>query len=113
MSRYDVLTALIEFSETVASLAAKLKTIPWDSDEAIVTLTSQQVAHAITKCLRGQISATELQRWAELIEVREDIDFDSNRSAEIKDVIFTIANPDINGELSPANLKDYLSRLTR
>ena len=113
MTKRDVLTALIEFSKSVDSLAASLQTIPWDSDDAIVTLTSRHVLHAISKCLRGDISPADLQKWAELIEVREDIDFDANHFAEINDVMFTIANPDINGELSPANLKDCLSRLTR
>ncbi|WP_407267353.1 hypothetical protein [Tenacibaculum maritimum] len=44
-------------------------------------------------------------KWANLIECREDIDFELDTFQEY---IFEIANPEINGELTKERIKEII-----
>jgi hypothetical protein len=44
----------------------------------------------------GKISSQELEDWANLIESRDDIGFDSKK---LQDIIFKLANPILYGKI--------------
>lgn len=50
----------------------------------------------------NEISIKELNEWANVIEMRDDIGFEDE---EVKQLIFELANPEINEELTFARLK--------
>lgn len=54
------------------------------------------------RCMDNEISIKELNEWANVIEMRDDIGFEDE---EVKQLIFELANPEINEELTFARLK--------
>jgi hypothetical protein len=57
--------------------------------------------------LSGQIDAYELEYVADLIELGEDFDYNK----DIADAILFLANPDINGRLSPKAVMEIMKSL--
>ncbi len=55
----------------------------------------------------GRISLAELRDWAEIVEGRDDI----AQSDTLKEIVFQIANPEINGELTDQHMAFLLQRL--
>jgi hypothetical protein len=52
----------------------------------------------INKYKNSNISQEELVEWANLIECRDDIEFEKAYKKQIREIIFNIANPDLVDE---------------
>ena len=69
------------------------------------------MASVLIKCQQGLITVDELEKWAELIESREDIEFLESDSRKIKAIIYILANPEINGKVSSSILQKWLNEV--
>ena len=61
----------------------------------------------------GQLTAADVQTWAETVEGRDDIGFGAHRAEQLKSIIFELATPTINRALSPALAKHLIDELSR
>ena len=52
------------------------------------------------------------EAWADLIECREDIDYQSERDEEILEAIYVLANPALNGPLDEALTDQVIASLS-
>jgi hypothetical protein len=57
--------------------------------------------------LDGRRTTGALVAWAEALEVREDVDVE----APVQDLLFALANPTINGPLTPEAARKWVRRL--
>jgi len=105
MNRVEVLTDLIEFSKPVIELSDHLSKLEWDHDGEPLILHAVQVKNVLDRFFSGVISAKDLEEWANLIECREDIDFEAQKNEQIENVIYCLANPSLEGEISPVSCK--------
>ncbi|WP_409523498.1 hypothetical protein [Nitrincola sp. MINF-07-Sa-05] len=105
MSRVKVLTDLLEFSKPIGMLSDNLSTLDWDYEGAPLIIYSSQVKNVIERFFSGEITAKELEEWANLIECREDLDFEDEKREELENVINCLANPALEGEISDASCK--------
>ena len=74
-----------------------------------------QLMRIVDRFLGGEITAAQLQEWAENLEVREDVAFADDERDLLDDVFFRIATPMINGPLtreSVSRMKNDLRRKT-
>ena len=62
------------------------------------------------RSLDKKISFLELEEWANLIECREDIGFEDEKTQEM---IFKLANPYLYGKLDEKQVLSYLNELKR
>ncbi|WP_298258437.1 hypothetical protein [Bradyrhizobium sp.] len=99
MNRQAVLTSLIQFSETVTRLKVALESFPWDVDNSIITLAKRDVIAILERFVVGEFDANALEEWANLVECREDIEFEPDHAQVISDAIFQLANPTLCGPL--------------
>ena len=97
MNRQAVLSSLIQFSETVTRLKVALESFPWDIDKPLVTLTRHDIIAILDRFIGGEFNVDVLEEWANLVESREDIAFESGHADKIKDAIFQLANPALCG----------------
>jgi hypothetical protein len=67
------------------------------------------VQRALERYLRGDLTAGDLHSWAETIEMREDVNYES--SEQVLDFVFELANSDINGEITFGRARDWISAL--
>jgi hypothetical protein len=69
----------------------------------------QDFLNVLKKCRDGLISYEDLENWADAIELRDDIGFEAD---EMLEIIFELANPDINGQLSKERLEEMIKELS-
>jgi|GEM_PF-1991000 len=67
------------------------------------------VVKALNAFLVGEITKEEIADWADFYDANDDVVFEANEA--IPNVIFDIANPEINGWLDDARAKELLSLL--
>ncbi|MDN3505823.1 MAG: hypothetical protein P0S96_01170 [Simkaniaceae bacterium] len=92
MKRKDLIESLINFTAPIQSTLDKLSQYSWDSNEYEV-LKSFHIRTALMKYLSLQLSEQEIEDWANAIESREDIEFSSERTDLIENIIYELANP--------------------
>src|SRR5262245_41682677 len=110
-SRRDVLLSLTNFNRPLAAIRDDLSAYPWDSKESVVTLTREHVRSVLNRFLKGEISAAELEEWANMIEGREDVNFEGVAEEYIKDIIFELANPALTIHPDPDNVRKLIFQL--
>jgi hypothetical protein len=99
MNRQAVLSSLIEFNEPVTRLKVALESFPWDVDNPLITVTRANVIAILSRFIAGEFGADVLEEWANLVEGREDIQFEADHAQAISDAIFQLANPVLCGSL--------------
>ncbi len=83
----------------------------WDCDEELVTLTSSMLKTILMKVVSDEISFDHLEDWANFIECRDDIAFDSDFPTLMKEIITSLANPYLYGEISVEKIERWLEQL--
>ena len=111
-TRQEYLNALVNFDQPLSTILPILKTFPWDSSEAIITLKKEHLIDILDRYLNNALSATDLENWADAIECREDIAYETDYEAIINDIIFYLANPTLNDPLSPKTIEQYISQFS-
>ncbi len=98
-TRQEYLNALVNFDQPLSTILPILKTFPWDSSEAIITLKKEHLLQILDRYLNNALSATDLESQADAIECREDITYETDYEALINDIIFLLANPTLEESL--------------
>jgi len=95
MNRIEVLKSLVTFSIPTTKLKNELNKLPWDSEDPLIVLKKDHLLQIIEKLRKNKITLSELIEWANLLEVREDIEYEKPYDTQINKIIFTIANPEL------------------
>ena len=74
-----------------------LKKYPWESEKDLVVLSVDHVKNIYKLFQKEKINDSDIEKWSNMIEGREDIGFENEL---LKDFIYEIANPAINGSIS-------------
>ena len=108
-SRLEVLNDLVTINGNINFLSNELNEYSWDGDETLLTVTRKQLIQVLEKVTGKQIEIHKIEDWANLIECREDLDFEDELT---KKIIFEIANPTLFGEISELQLKEFIRQLS-
>ena len=92
-SRSELLEELAIFKTPRDTVLKELKIYGWDSENSHFTLTNGHVLSILDRFLSSELTAIQLEEWAECFEAREDIKYENK---ELSEVIFQLANPAIN-----------------
>lgn len=111
MYREDVLKSLLAFDEPIEVLESQLAKFEWDSEDALGILSRRHSVEVLKRFLDGALSAADVENWANLIEGRDDINFEPNGADVIKELIHELANPILTRELTHASAKEWITRL--
>lgn len=99
MTHLSTITSLLEFSKPLHELRTQLSGPEWDA-KPVATLSPRHIAAVLRRFQAGELDAAAVEEWANLVECREDIEFDPRRAADIADAIHDIANPELQGHLA-------------
>ncbi len=105
-NRKNALNDLIELSRPLDLIIEDLSKFSWDESEDLVMIKKIDIETVLKSVIDEKLSLKELEKWANAIESREDINF---ANEEIKSLIFRIANPETHGELSLGEMKSVIS----
>ena len=111
-TRQQHLNALVNLNQPLSTILPILKTLPWDSNQAIITLKKEHLIHILNQYLNHSLSATDLENWANAIECREDIIYETEDEDFINDIIFNLANPILSDPISPELVRQYITQLS-
>jgi hypothetical protein len=67
---------------------------------------------ALTRYISGELENDELTAWANLIECNELVQYEPHFEKLIATILFYIAGPEINGQLTPESSREYLKQLS-
>lgn len=114
LNRKDLLKRLVLGDiPNLSFIKENLMNYDWDSDEEYVVLNDVNIIHVLDLYLAEKIISDDIIEWAELIELREDIGYQVTKEDTIKEIIFLLANPEINYSINKEfilNLKNQLYR---
>ena len=100
--RASLLQRLVRYELPIEDTIAMLQAYGWDSDAELVVLTAAGALRILERYLSGELSAEQVEYWAELLEMRDDVGLEVRQEAELRRLIFVLANPEINEPLTPA-----------
>ena len=110
-SRRSTLIELIDFTRDIQSLDDDLAKFEWDSEEDLVVLNPSHIKNVLSRFIDEEISKEDVNEWANLIELRDDIGFDGETENKVKELIFELANPEITHELSVERATELIDQL--
>jgi hypothetical protein len=105
MDRVAHLNKLLSMSAPESGLAQ----FAWDTDTPLVELQAAHIANALSKFLAGEVSASEIESWANAIECRDDVGYQPQSS--VGAVLHELANPRLTQSLSQAPAKRLMASL--
>ena len=103
-----ILLDLVHFKNNIDTLKNMLYQIGFDSETELVSMSRDDIVEILQRSLDKKISFLELEEWANLIECREDIGFEDEKTQEM---IFKLANPYLYGKLDKKQVLSYLNEL--
>ncbi len=105
-TRIELLKDLITLNRGLKDIQSDLSHYPWDVDETLIIITKADFSNVAQYYLDNKISVDELEDWANAVECREDIDFENEK---IKQFVFELANPIIDGEINIEKVKKMVA----
>lgn len=104
-NRKETLLSLIWYKTNLNEIREDLKKYKWDSKDELVIVDRIIIDAIMKRYIDMEISQENLIDRANIIEWRDDIGFSSD---EIQELIFTIANPVLNGDFSLEMAKELI-----
>lgn len=94
--RRELLNDLLNYRDSWPLLAEKLRSVPFSASHRIVRATPGHVTATLKRFLAGELSGLDVEEWANIIEMREDIEFDE----KTKEAVWELANPKLTQSLT-------------
>ena len=64
-------------------------------------LVIRKTLHSVlSRFMSGDVNASDIYSWANQLEARDEVEFETGFEAIIADVIFCLSSPEINGQLT-------------
>jgi hypothetical protein len=110
-SRTTALKNLIALRAPVGEAIQALREFPWDSEQELVQLTSAATLSILHRFIEGELSAADIQEWADALEVRDDVGLEAANEEGLRELIFEIATPELSEPFTVAVAQHWQSRL--
>ena len=99
MTRQETVQSLVLYDRPLDVLREGVAAFPYDwPGPPLATLRRDHVISVLERWERGQLSASEVEDWANLVETRDDLDHDP-ADPRITRAVFDLANPLLQGDL--------------
>lgn len=107
-SRSEILRHIVLFEGDIYALSNELIKYDWDIDTPSLCINKEDLFTTLSKFINQQISFSIIEDWANILEGREDIDYENEK---IKELIYELANPLLFGALTNNKLIQMSSSL--
>jgi hypothetical protein len=111
--RQECLSELIHIGEGYEKAKEELATMPWDCEVPEIVLTLNDTFEIMKRFINGQIAAALLEDWADSIELRDDIGYEESNRAKIKEIIFSLANPELTNPITIASVASLMKTISQ
>lgn len=109
--RERILNCLISFSESLVDVKEMVGSLSWDYNGPPVIFKKSHLIDVLDRYACNRFSAEEVECWANLIECREDIDYEEAYSEKLAEAIYQLANPVLEGPLTSKKIQSIIDSL--
>jgi hypothetical protein len=109
--RSILLNQLIARERPPAGLLRDLASFGWDLEERLAILAREDVSRILSGFLTHDISAKDVEEWANALEIREDVGLEHGYGELLKEVIFELANPLLTEPITHDRVKRWIELL--
>lgn len=99
-SRRQILQELVAFSQPLEFIAKEISQLEWDYDGKPFIIKPIHIVNVLNRFLFGDLTAKEVEDWANMIECREDLEYEKYNPEQLDKIIYELANPSIEGQLT-------------
>lgn len=99
--RAEAVHSLVWLDRPLAEVLAALSSYGGDSEDA-VTFDGAPILSVLDRFVSGDLTASQVEEWANAIEMRDDIEFVEGMRDALIETVFVLANPLLEGALSVA-----------
>jgi hypothetical protein len=103
--RTSLLRRVVQYELPLEDTLVLLRAYGWGSDEELVTLTAEDVIHLLDRFFAGELTVEQVQHWAELLELRDDVGFEPRWSEHLALAVKQLASPETFGPITPSLLR--------
>ena len=94
-----------------AQLSTELATFERKHEDPRVILEAVMLQTLLVRFMKGYISAQEIADWANLVEYREDLEYEAAYSEQIDTIVQALANSEINNPIDKDLCTEFLTWL--
>lgn len=109
--RKKALEALLGFEQPVELLRTALAAFSWDSDTELAFLSVGHAANILNRFVSGRAAAIEVENWANAVEGRDDIGFESPNEDMLRELVHELANPLLTQPLTRERAIELLKKM--
>lgn len=111
--RLETLKNLVSFSRPLGELLSDLSEFSWDYQGEPLVVTSFQIIEVLQRYIYGEIDTEEVEQWANMLECREDIEFEKSNEKQLENVIYSLANPELEGKINIDLCNHFVKHLSQ
>jgi hypothetical protein len=111
LSHADVLRTLVEYSAPLEQISAELLKHPFDTDECLFVITPAHMRSVLQRFLSRELSADQVEHWANLIEMRDGLEFADGEDGLSRECLHELANPLLTEPLTRESAARMFSQL--
>ena len=109
-NRKEILRDLVLLEGSIEVLQKELSQYSWDIEEPILKINIEDFSNVFKRTINNEIDFETLTNWANSLGCRDDLEFEND---EMQEVIFELANPEINGEITKERLSNIIIELEK
>jgi len=106
MTREEALLAIIQFTKDKDEAFSQLAKFPRECETTLINVTPSILINNLKLYTQKIISSDDLEFWANFVEIREDINFNT-----VEGEIYALSNPDLMGEITVSKMEKLISIL--
>ena len=110
--RTDLLRNLADYTLPIEPTLGELREYGWDATTPLFTITRQHVLGVLARYLSGELTSEQVTDWADLVECRDDLDYEHGFENQIKRAVFELANPNLTQAVTPKLANGLQKRLS-
>ncbi|WP_156811082.1 hypothetical protein [Cupriavidus sp. USMAHM13] len=112
-NRLDTVRALVELSFPLDEIESRLREFDWDFEGEAIELSRAHLIDVLRRYLSRELSVSDVERWANLIEGREDIALEKRSEEKLDEVLYELANPALMVPLDESHASAIIEALSK
>jgi hypothetical protein len=110
--RLNLIEEIIHWPDTIQVYKEKMNEYSWDYEWETVILKWSDISSLLSKYLDNKLDYEYLVIWADLIELRDEIEYENKYENIISEIITILSTPEVNWELTIREIEVYIHNLS-
>jgi hypothetical protein len=110
-NRLALINEIINIPKDLPKYITELWEFTWDYEGDKILMWKQHILKLFAKYRDGYIDYDYLTLWADILELRDEIEYEAPNEDIISEILSILSSPEINGKLTESDIDTYIKRL--